>query len=897
MANNKTEMSTEEPHNNDVLCGRGGTINAHPGNEQYRMFVDRKKRVYLTARFKREKRLIAQSIVDEVRNLKPPGRFLSKDAKTNIWSDVGDEKARDKTSQALRENALTVRKEMEKEYQESYKKQVREDAIAKGLDPDVAVEKITSSVMGDINEYDGKANSVKPSEMVENEKKKKQQQAVAAKTKKATAKQQQTTTTAATTATAQQQVQQQIQVQQQLQAQQQMSLSQSPVAQADNQWLLQQQQQVQAAAQAQQNQAVGYSYLPQQAGIVDQQQMNTLQSIQQQQQQAQQFQQQFLSAPQGVTQQPQLSQSAPQSIQPTNEEYQQFLKWKESQQQQQQAELQKQALQAAQQAAQLQAAQAQQNQPQHTISHQSTMSAHAQWAANNQPVHIASLPPTHTTITTTTTNNSNNNPPVTAINLRPSRNMPSSLNSSRDSSPSTTDRHVQFSQSNMTDYTPPDHDQSISSPRSEHHSTTNMSQAMSQHTPLTFLSTDMSVKTSDSLNYYLQGLEDEISGDVGQEVELIAHAPMLDGSSLSDTIGPPQPRNVANQQQHHGGIPSYTTRSTPPRHGSSSHSKSGNSKSSRSRRSRKRRSGNHIPSNSGKVQLDLSNLGGPSSSGAPTYQPVAGGGMGYQQSGGVILPTPIRNTSGGSAKRSPPSSAMAPPPALVPLLSPGGNHMYQQAQSNMSVPMSPGSMVNSLDLDKMSLCETENVSTHGGSIGGASLCNVFDDQDGNSIIGSLGSGGGRASMMDMTMSLGSHPSSGGNSGGSTTQPPQQSGDDTNSLQNMQPLGFQYSGENESLIGASSALMDMSVGSHSKHSGSGGSGSKNSGGSSTSRTSRRSGSPASIDKAEVDSENGNVKMIHQQFVNEGREQPPGGQQETPMPMQGQDYNFWDGKRAE
>ena len=73
-------------------------------------------------------------------------------------------------------------------------------------------------------------------------------------------------------------------------------------------------------------------------------------------------------------------------------------------------------------------------------------------------------------------------------------------------------------------------------------------------------------------------------------------------------------------------------------------------------------------------------------------------------------------------------------------------------------------------------------------------------------------------------------------------------------------------------------------------GSGGSNSKNSGGSSTSRTSRRSGSPASIDKADV-------KIIHQQFVNEGREQPPGGQQETPTPMPGQDYNFWDGKRAE
>ena len=42
---------TATPHENDVLCGRGGTINAHPGNEQYRHFVDRKKRVYLTVRF------------------------------------------------------------------------------------------------------------------------------------------------------------------------------------------------------------------------------------------------------------------------------------------------------------------------------------------------------------------------------------------------------------------------------------------------------------------------------------------------------------------------------------------------------------------------------------------------------------------------------------------------------------------------------------------------------------------------------------------------------------------------------------------------------------------------------------------------------------------------------
>src|SRR5210317_1377661 len=101
--------STTVPNKNDVLCGRGGTINSHPGNEQYRSIVDSKKRVYLTARFKREKRLIATSIVDQIRNMDPPGRFLQKDADKQTWFDIGEEKSREKTSQALRENSKDVR--------------------------------------------------------------------------------------------------------------------------------------------------------------------------------------------------------------------------------------------------------------------------------------------------------------------------------------------------------------------------------------------------------------------------------------------------------------------------------------------------------------------------------------------------------------------------------------------------------------------------------------------------------------------------------------------------------------------------------------------------------------------------------------------------------------------
>jgi hypothetical protein len=37
------------------------------------------------------------------RSLDPPGRFLKKDEKTKLWNDIGDKKARRKTSQLLRE--------------------------------------------------------------------------------------------------------------------------------------------------------------------------------------------------------------------------------------------------------------------------------------------------------------------------------------------------------------------------------------------------------------------------------------------------------------------------------------------------------------------------------------------------------------------------------------------------------------------------------------------------------------------------------------------------------------------------------------------------------------------------------------------------------------------------
>lgn len=91
---------------NDVLLGRGGETNHHIGNIQYRQLVKLCQPAYLEAK-RRDKPKIAERIVFAVRCL--AGRFLKKDADTGTWRDVGNTRAREKTSQALREGAPELR--------------------------------------------------------------------------------------------------------------------------------------------------------------------------------------------------------------------------------------------------------------------------------------------------------------------------------------------------------------------------------------------------------------------------------------------------------------------------------------------------------------------------------------------------------------------------------------------------------------------------------------------------------------------------------------------------------------------------------------------------------------------------------------------------------------------
>jgi len=98
-----------EPHAHDVLCGRGGGTNNHIGNSHWRLLVAANKQLYVTLP-KRQKMLLSRSIVNAVRSQNPPGRFLEKNSKTNHWYDVGDHRAQEKTSQALREGAPDLKK-------------------------------------------------------------------------------------------------------------------------------------------------------------------------------------------------------------------------------------------------------------------------------------------------------------------------------------------------------------------------------------------------------------------------------------------------------------------------------------------------------------------------------------------------------------------------------------------------------------------------------------------------------------------------------------------------------------------------------------------------------------------------------------------------------------------
>mmetsp|Transcript_8300 Transcript_8300/g.17336 ORF Transcript_8300/g.17336 Transcript_8300/m.17336 type:complete len:817 (+) Transcript_8300:140-2590(+) len=768
------ETRTNSPHDNDVLCGRGGCINSHPGNEQYRKFVERKKRVYLTARFKREKRLIAESIVAEVRKLDPPGRFLTKDARSDFWYDIGDEKARDKTSQALRENATTVRKEMEEEFRETRKQQAREVAIAAGRDPDEA-ERIA---MGENLAQNDDGNEKKPDGPPQSDEDH-QDGIVIPPQSGFTAPR----------------------------------YGHHPMMPPPTQWGYNQGGAPVPHPNAPHPPHVSYNphappphshytqvgpYYSQHPHAPPPHQGNPP------------YRPHHVHQPHG-THRPQYPPPPSTSYHHPNSSS----NW---------------------------------GMPppsRHSTQHPTippNLSSHPPLPARSmlQPrpgIYLAPSPtapkqvqfqyqdqkqPYRDTIndTATTTQCHSDIPLIIRSKTRHSdkgsqrkSSLPAettTLNANNDeSSYGSLILSQQSHHQNQVLRQPPHSPQlsifsSIASGNGDGEGK-DIGEAsnMSQCTPLDFVS-NFSAKSSDTLNYLIG--EDEIEGDVGQEVELVAHAPLTreydhggdDDRDNKTTIGDATAvSSLASMSTYN-----KSEYATPPRHGKS--------------RRRKPR-GDHIPSNSGKVKIDWSlppNHAGRGSGNVAASSSFNGGGLPCATGACTgILPSPIVGRNSASRRSS-------------------------QNASGVNTPMHPLSP-NSLDLDKMSLCGTEIISHGGGSLGGASLCNVFEEHD--SITGA-------SVLMDMSMSLGSHdPSSGGST--HTPAPIGQHGGYTGGNP-YHPNIFRGS---EGMIG-SGALMDMSVGSgsNSKAPSNGSGGSKSSQGSSSGSKSSglnpgRSISPASVDK--------------------------------------------------
>ena len=95
------------------------STNHHPGNKRYRKLVESRKCDYVNSK-RLDKPLVAFEIIREWRGQDPPGRFLKLDDEAGLWYDVGDKKAREKTSQALREKTPQVKKQQDVEKKESF---------------------------------------------------------------------------------------------------------------------------------------------------------------------------------------------------------------------------------------------------------------------------------------------------------------------------------------------------------------------------------------------------------------------------------------------------------------------------------------------------------------------------------------------------------------------------------------------------------------------------------------------------------------------------------------------------------------------------------------------------------------------------------------------------------
>jgi hypothetical protein len=84
---------------NDVLCGRGSVFSYYSGNIQLCAFAVTRRAEY-NAEKKIEKAYICTQVIADtsICSLNPPGRFLERGKNQLYWIEIGDIRARKKSS-------------------------------------------------------------------------------------------------------------------------------------------------------------------------------------------------------------------------------------------------------------------------------------------------------------------------------------------------------------------------------------------------------------------------------------------------------------------------------------------------------------------------------------------------------------------------------------------------------------------------------------------------------------------------------------------------------------------------------------------------------------------------------------------------------------------------------
>lgn len=107
------ERIVKSPNQNDIFLGRGGNMWRKEGNNRLRNICQQWNHKYNSVP-KAKKPMIAKTIVDQVKAMEPPGRFLKKRCESSgvsdiAWEEVDDSVAIEKVSQLFRDIRRTPR--------------------------------------------------------------------------------------------------------------------------------------------------------------------------------------------------------------------------------------------------------------------------------------------------------------------------------------------------------------------------------------------------------------------------------------------------------------------------------------------------------------------------------------------------------------------------------------------------------------------------------------------------------------------------------------------------------------------------------------------------------------------------------------------------------------------